>query len=127
MGIAAAAATPVLAGYGADKVGEQLGEDGSTGWAIGGAYAGAVVGAGLVCLGTTVGRSNAVRIPSYVLGGLAVSVGAVAGYNLGIDRAASPSYFGGRIEAPGVTPTSVELPDHSVGYGVKVRLAGLRF
>jgi len=129
MGIATAAATPVLAGYGAARAGEQLGEDGSTGWAIGGAYAGAVVGAGLVCLGATVGRSNAVRIPSYVLGGLAVSVGAVAGYNLGGGGAAGgyrPG-FGRRLQVPAVALTCVELPDHSVGYGVKVQLAGLRF
>jgi hypothetical protein len=125
--LVSAVALPAAAGYGAAKAGENLGEYGSTGWAVGGAYAGALVGAGLVSLGNSVSRSDAARITSYVLGGLAVSTGAAVGYNLGIKHEVSPFGLGGRLQTPAVALTGVELPDHSVEYGVKVQLAGLRF
>jgi len=128
---------PAAVGFGAARAGEQLGEDGSTGWAIGGAYAGAVVGAGLWGLGTYAGirtyaanRTNSmVGIPFYVLAGLAIPAGAVVGYNLGAPRETGPfgSHYRGRVGLPAVALTSTELPDHSVEYGVKVQLAGLRF
>ena len=64
---------------------------------------------------------------SLLLGGLAIPAGAVVGYNVGVSREAPPFHFGSRLQMPGVALTSVRLPDHSVEYGVKVQLAGLRF
>ena len=122
---ASAAALPAAAAYGTAKVGAELGERGSQGMAYGGAYAGAVVGTALALLGGYVaGRtSDLASIPFYVVGGLAVPAGAVVGYNLG-----TPSKsVGGRLRAPSVALTGVELPDHSVEYGFKVQLAGIRF
>jgi len=80
-------------------------------------------------VGAAASRSNAIRIPAYVLGGLAVPVGAVVGYNLGVPRETGPfgSHYRGRVGLPAVALTSTELPDHSVEYGVKVQFAGLRF
>jgi hypothetical protein len=133
--IAANAVFPALAGYSTAKVGEQLGEDGSAGWAAGGAYIGTAVGAGIIALGAHVSkddqgqRTDAVFVPACVLGGLCLPAGAVLGYNLGIPRESGPFQpgFGGRLQPPGVALTSVELPDHSVEYGVKVQVAGLKF
>ncbi len=136
LALVSAAALPATAGYTADRVGAALGEDGSRGWAIGGAYAGLPVAVGAIALGVYVGRtvyyhdpygrkshSSSWDIPLYVLGGLAIPVGAVVGYNLG-----TPSHtVGGRLQPPGVALTYCELPDHSVSYGLKVQLAGLRF
>jgi hypothetical protein len=120
---------PAVAAIGTAQVGGVLGEDGSTGWAIGGAYAGAAVGTGLGFLGYYVGsRTNGlVGIPFYVVGGLTIPAGAVAGYNLGIKREVPSHAFGDRLDAPFVALTNVELPDHSVEYGVRVQLASLRF
>jgi hypothetical protein len=127
----AAAVLPAAAAYGTIRTGQSLGERGSTGWAFGGAYAGALVGVGVGVLGFKVSKSSAVRIPACVLGVLAVPTGAVVGYNLvGGYRESWPSFqpdLGGRLQPPGVALTSVELPDHSAEYGVKVQLAGLRF
>jgi hypothetical protein len=70
-----------------------------------------------------------VGIPFYVVGGLAIPVGAVVGYNRSVEREGGsdqPS-FGARLQVPAVALTCAELPDHSVEYGVKVQLAGLRF
>jgi hypothetical protein len=120
-----AAVLPAASGYGAAKMGENLGEDGSQVWAIGGAYIGVPVGAGLFLLGALLGqRTPGAAVPLYVLGGLAIPVGAVVGYNFG-----TPSYggFGGRLELPAMALTGAGLPDHSVEYGVRVQLAGLKF
>jgi len=123
----AASTLPAAAGMSAAKVGEQLGEDGSQASAIVGAYGGAFFGVAFILAGG-LHRTNAVRVPCYVLGGLCVPAGAVVGYNLGTPRAAGSyrSGFGGRLQPPGVALTSTELPDRSVEYGVKVQLAGLR-
>ena len=117
------------AALGTIGVGRQLEEDGSVGWAFGGAYAGAVVGIGLATLGFHVATrsSDLAGVSLCVLGGLAIPTGAVVGYNLGVGRDASPSDFGSRLELPAVALTSTERLDHSVEYGVKAQLAGLRF
>jgi MFS family permease len=130
LALVSAAALPTAAAYGTARVGRALGEDGSTGWAIGGAYAGLPVAVGAIVLGVAASEADPRRthtsywgVPLYVLGGLAIPVGAVVGYNLG-----APSHtVGGRLQPPGVALTSAELPDHSVEYGVKIQLAGLRF
>jgi hypothetical protein len=135
-GLAVAAASavvlPVAAGFGAIGAGRKLGEFGSRGGAIGGAYAGAVVGAGLAVAGFYLADragNYAVGLPFYIVGGLAVPVGAVAGYNSGTVREAGPygPGFGGRFRLPALALTSAQLSDHSVEYGVKVQVAGLRF
>jgi len=128
---------PAAVGISAAKAGEALGEDGSTGWAIGGAYGGAVVVVGLYRLGlyhlalasiysqmdTPSPWLGVAVVSAGVVGLLAIPVGAVIGYNLG-----PTSYgVGGRLELPEVALTSTRLPDHSVEYGVKVQLAGLKF
>jgi hypothetical protein len=129
LALVSAAALPAAAAYGTARVGGALGEKGSMGWAIVGAYAGLPVAAGAVALGVHVMNDPhgwdipGLGIPLYVLGGLAIPVGAVVGYNLG-----TPSNgMGGRLQPPGVALASVRLPNHSVEYGVKVQLAGLRF
>jgi hypothetical protein len=131
------AVLPAAAAWGTVSVGERLGEHGSTGWAIGGAYTGLAAGAGAIALGAIVANSTHPRVgvttywhvPFFVLGYLAVPVGAVVGYNLGAKREPGPSRpgLGGRLELPTVALAGTELPDHSVEYGVKVQLAGLRF
>jgi len=68
----AAAVLPAATAYGTIKAGDMLGEDGSKGWAFGGAYAGALVGAGITGLGFAASKSYAVRISSSVLGLLGV-------------------------------------------------------
>jgi len=134
LALVSAAALPAAAGFGTAWAGRELGEDGSTGWAIGGAYAGLPLAVGAIALGVYVGNSGQyghshLDIPIYVLAGLTIPVGAVVGYNLSIERQAGPYQpgLGNRLELPGVALTSVRLPDHSVEYGVKVQLAGLRF
>ena len=132
-----AAATPAAAAYGTCRAGEALGEQGSRAWAFRGAYWGIPAAAGIAALGVAVGYAADPRsggasyssYPFYVLAGLAIPAGAVLGYNLGASRESGPFEpgFGGRLQPPGVALTSVELPDHSVEYGLKVQLAGLRF
>ena len=122
LALVSAAALPAAAGYGTVRVGEELIEDGSKGWAFGGAYAGALALGSLGFLYRQVGGA--------FIGSAAGSMaGAVVGYNLGAVRAPGPYQpgFGGRFWSPGVALTSIELPDHSVEYGLKVQLAGLRF
>ncbi|MCX5772188.1 MAG: hypothetical protein NTZ09_18200 [Candidatus Hydrogenedentes bacterium] len=119
---------PASTGYATSRAGENLGESGSQTWAIVGAYAGVPVTAGLVAFGAELSwRTPAAAVPLFVLGGLAIPAGAVVGYNFGIKREVPAHGFEGRLQAPGVALTSVELPDHSVEYGVKLQLAGLRF
>jgi hypothetical protein len=131
-----AAVAPAIAGSGAAGVGQRLGEHGSRGWAIGGAYAGGPLALGAIVLGRKIAygrdgwRDSNLDYPFYVLGGLCIPAGAVLGYNLGVPReAAGPQRpgIGSRLDLPAVALTSVELPDHSLEYGVKVQLAGLRF
>jgi len=125
------AVLPAAAAWGTVSVGERIGEDGSRGWAIGGAYVGLAVTAGATALSVVVvnsthprvGRTTYWDIPFDVVAALAIPTGAVVGYNLG----APSKSVAGRLQAPALTLTSAELPDHSVEYGVKVRLAGLRF
>jgi hypothetical protein len=83
----------------------------------------------LTCLGAYVGSNTDKRagIPFYVVGGLAIPVGAVIGYNTGIKREALGQGFEGRLQLPAVALTSTRLPDRSVEHGVKVQLAGLKF
>jgi hypothetical protein len=123
---------PAAVGLGVAGVGNRLDEDGSTGAAVLGAYGGAAVSVGLWLLASQVAASQmdgpsplllAATASMGVVGVLAIPVGAVVGYNLG----APSKSVGGRLQAPSVALTGVELPDHSVEYGVKVQLAGLRF
>jgi hypothetical protein len=120
---------PVSSGVAVSKVGSRLGEHGSRGSAIGGAYVGALVGAGIACLGFTASQSDAVHLISGILAGSTISAGAVVGYNLGNTGEAGTYQpeLGSRLQPPAVALTSVELSDHSMEYGVKVQLAGLRF
>jgi len=122
--LVSAAALPAAAASGTIRVGARLGEAGSEPWAFGGAYAGAVVGTGLVYLGSRT-KSEA-GVPFYVAGMLAIPAGAVVGYNLGTGRGVGRN-LAGRFEPPGLTFTSVVRDDHAVEYGVEVQLAGLRF
>jgi MFS family permease len=131
-----AAVLPAVAGYGAAEAGERLGEDGSRGWATGGAYAGIPLAVGAIVLGRRIAygrdgwRGSDWDYPFYVLGGLCIPAGAVVGYNLGAPRAAPARHrsgIGSRLEMPAATLTSVELPDHSMEYGVRVQLASIRF
>ena len=77
MALVSVAALPAAAGYGTARVGRAIGEDGSTGWAIGGAYAGLPLAVGGIALGIIVGNSpghgdqSPWRITIYVLAGLA--------------------------------------------------------
>jgi hypothetical protein len=133
--VASLALLPAAAAMGTISVGERLGEHGSRGWAIGGAYAGLVVGAGTIALGLVAinsihpwdERTRYLEVSSEVLGFLAIPVGAVVGYNVGAKHGASVHGLEGRLQAPSLALTSVRLPDHSVEYGVRVRLAGLEF
>jgi hypothetical protein len=129
---ASAVALPVAAGFGAIGAGNRLGEFGSKGWAIGGAYAGAIAGAGLAIVGFYLAERTedyVTGLPFYIAGGLAVPAGAVVGYNSGVVRGAGPygPDYGGRFRLPALALTSAELRDHSIEYGVKVQLAGLRY
>lgn len=130
VGLLTLVAAPAAVAQGAVLVGKKLGEDGSRSQAFVCAYAGEAVGAGLVVLGFgTIGATNKPgwAVPLFVAGALAMPAGAVYGYNTGVRREAPAHGFEGRLELPAVALTGVELPDHSVEYGVKVQLAGLRF
>jgi hypothetical protein len=123
--VVSAAALPAAMGFGAAKAGDGLDEHGSTGWAIGGAYAGTAVGAVLAAIGaglTSFGSytSSWIGMPFYVLGGLAVPTGAVVGYNLGGPRETGPfgSRYRDRLELPAVALTNMRLPNRSVEYRV---------
>ncbi|MBN2466285.1 hypothetical protein JXD38_11745 [candidate division WOR-3 bacterium] len=133
--LVSAAVLPAAAAYGTARVGGALGQKGSTGCAVLGAYAGLPLAAGAIALGVRVMNDPhapdlpGVAVPLYVLGGMAIPVGAVVGYNLGAkpEPGSSRPGLGGRLEFPAVALAGTELPDHSFEYGVKVRLAGLRF
>lgn len=122
LALVSAAAMPAAGAYGTAKVGEGLIEDGSKGWAFGGAYAGALALGSLGFLCRQVGGA-------FIGSAVGSMVGAVVGYNVGASHQPGsyrPS-FGSRLQPPGVALTGVELPNHSIEYGVKVQLAGLRF
>jgi len=130
VGLLTLVAAPAAVAQGAVLVGKKLGEDGSRSQAFVCAYAGEAVGAGLVVLGFgIIGATNKLGwgVPLFVAGALVMPAGAVYGYNAGIRRGTATQGFEGRLQAPAVALTSVELPDHSVEYGVKVQFAGLRF
>ena len=126
--VVSAAALPAAVGYGAATTGERLGEDGSTEWAVGGAYIAALAGAAVGALGWAM-KSEPVYVSAAFLGGVAVPVGAVVGYNRGTGTGGRSGqlHFGSRLQLPSVALASAELPDHSVERRVKIQLAGLRF
>jgi hypothetical protein len=103
--VGAALGYPFGCGLGTTIAGRSRYADGN----VGGAYAGAYVGCLLPLIGSP--------------------IGAVIGYNTGTSRETGP--FGlhrrYRLQLPAVALIGAELPDHSVEYGVKVQLAGLRF
>jgi hypothetical protein len=86
-----------------------------------GALAGTIVGVPAFLLGERAFK------PLLLVGPLLPVTGAVLGYNLSARRGIPPSRSGVRLQPPCLALTGVELPDHSVEYGVKVQLAGLRF
>jgi hypothetical protein len=119
---------PFASGYGTYLAGDAIGEDGTAAGAIIGAWVGVPVALGFAFLAMAADLSDH---HDYVVPGIALAVltfpaGAVVGYNLSMPNE-PVGVFGKRLQAPGVTFTSVELPDHSVAYGVRVQLAGLRF
>jgi hypothetical protein len=128
-----AAVLPAAAAYGTIRAGEDIGAYGSGDWAYGGAYAGLPLAVGAFALGIYVGNSPGQYghshwdIPIFVLGGLAIPVGAVVGYNLGVKREAPPSYFGGRFDVPRLAMTFRQCPDRTTEYGLNIRLVGVRF
>jgi len=125
---ASIAGLPFASAYGAYLAGNALDEEGTVGGAILGALAGAplTIGVLYVFMITELYSSLPGLVATAVLAVAPIPIGAVAGYNLSIPRT-STGTIGRRLQPPGVTFTSVELPDHSVAYGVKVQLAGLRF
>jgi hypothetical protein len=135
MAIAAAGVGMVVGATGGSglfvaRVGDGWAEGGSKVAAVEGAYAGVVPGAGIAYTGFRLAYSRHngwLGLPFYVLGVFCVPAGATVGYNLSIARKPVSSSLGMRLESPGLTFISTELPDHSVEYGVKVQLAGLRF
>jgi hypothetical protein len=103
--VGAALGYPFGCGLGTTIAGRSKYADGN----VGGAYTGAYIGCLLPLIGSP--------------------IGAVIGYNTGNSRETGPFGLHRRysLELPAVALTSAELPDHSVEYGVKVQVAGLRF
>jgi len=97
-----AAAMPAATGYAAALAGDALGEDGTAGGAIAGAYLGVPVAVGLGFLGSyTAGRAGSGwGIPLYVLAVGALPAGAIVGYNLSRTQADSWGALGSRLELP---------------------------
>jgi hypothetical protein len=124
--------SPLGGAIGVRAAGNAWREGGTLGGATIGAYLGLVPSAGIgyVCYRLT-GEWNTISdVPIYALGtacAVCVAAGATVGYNLSIPESSAVGSLGERLESPGVTFTSTELPDHSVEYGVRVQLAGLRF
>jgi hypothetical protein len=135
LALVSAAASPAAAAYGTFRVGEALGERRSVVGAVLGAYAGLPLAVGAIALGVRIMNDPhapdlpGVAVPLYVLGALAIPVGSVVGYNMGTrgEPGTSRPGLGGRLELPAIALAGTELPDHSVEYGVKVQVAGLRF
>ncbi len=119
---------PFATGCAVSLAGGALGERGKFGGAIIGAWAGAplTIGVLYVSMTTELYSSLPGLVATAVLAVAPIPIGAVVGYNLSIPRT-STGTIGRRLRPPGVTFTSRELPDRSVEYGVRVRLAGLTF
>jgi len=125
-----AVVAPAGCGMTVARIGDSWHEGGSKWAAIGGAYAGVVPGVGIVYAGHRLADSRQngwLGLPFYALAAFCVPAGATVGYNLSIARKQVSSFFEIRLESPGLVFTSVELPDHSVQYSVKVQLARVRF
>ena len=121
---------PAAGGLLVSQIGRNLHEQGSEGLAVVGAYAGLVPGAAIGYGGyrVTNGFANAwLAVPFCVAAVGCVAGGATLAYNSAPPMTEATGFLDQRIEPPGLTFTSVELPDHSVEYGVKVQLARLRF
>jgi hypothetical protein len=120
--VGAALGYPLGCGLGTVLVGMSLHEGGNTGAAYGGAYAGLALGA---LVGLVTKKWDVALAPMFLL----PPAGAYVGYRLGRTEPgwARIGTIGERLLAPGLALASDELPDHSVEYGVKVQLAGLRF
>jgi hypothetical protein len=121
---------PGASGLFVARVGDRWAEGGSKVAAIEGAYAGVVPGAGIAYTGLRLAYSRHngwLGLPLYVLGVFCVPAGATVGYNLSVHRKPLSISLEKRLEPPELTFTSIEGPDHTLGYGVKIRLAGLKF
>ena len=120
--IGAALGYPFGCGLGTVLIGKSLHEDGYTGAAYGGAYAGLALGvlAGLVTKKWDVAVAPMVLLPP---------AGAYIAYRLGrIEPGwARTGTIDERLLAPGLAFASDELSDHSVEHGVRLQLAGLKF
>ena len=120
--VGAALGYPLGCGLGTILVGKTIHEEGNTGAAYGGAYAGLALGA---LAGPVTGRWDLAILPMVGL----PPAGAYIGYYL--NRAepgeARNRSIDERLLTPGLALASAELSDLSVQYGVKVQLAGLRF
>jgi hypothetical protein len=129
VGFTAGLGSPFGGSYAVYAVGNKWHEGGTLTGATVGMLVGLVPGAGIVYLGYYGSRDLGVLNgwPFYAAGAVCVAAGATIGYNLSIPKVTVTGQPGDRLQPPGVTFTSVELPDHSVAYGVKVQLAGLRF
>ena len=120
---------PAAGGLLVGQVGRNLHEQGSEMLAVLGAYAGLVPGAAIGYGGyrITNGFASAwLAVPFCVAAVGCVAGGATLGYNSAPTTEAT-GFLDQRLEPPGLTFTSVELPDHSVEYGVKIQLASIRF
>lgn len=120
---------PFASGYGTYLVGDALSEGGTLGGAILGGLAGLPIGIGVLylSLASEMHSSFPGLVATAMLSVGPVPLGAVVGYNLSIKKTSTISSMGKRLQPPGVTFTSRELPDHSKEYGVRVQLAGVRF
>ena len=120
---------PFASACGTYLVGRALDEHGTAVGAIIGALVGVPVGLGIVALSVGVYEPyhSQWAVPMWAAAVLAPPVGALIGYNLSIPNPSVGSGLGGRLQLPGVTFASRELPDHSKEYGVRVQLAGVRF
>jgi len=113
---------PLGCGLGTVLAGRTSCQLGNTGAAYGGAYAGLALGA---LAGLVTGKWEVAGPPMVLL----PPVCAYVGYRLGRTEPgwARSGTIDERLLAPGMSLASVELPDHTFAYGMKVQLAGLRF
>jgi hypothetical protein len=120
--VGAALGYPFGCGLGTILCGKSSHGDGNNGAAYGGAYAGLALGA---LAGLVTGKWE-VAIPPMVL---LPPVCAYVAYRLGRTEFgwARAAAIDKRLLAPGMSLALAELPDHSVQYGVKAQLVGLRF
>jgi hypothetical protein len=121
---------PAAGGLLVGQIGRNLHERGSELLAVVGAYAGLVPGAAIGYAGyrVTNGYANAwLAVPFCAAAVVCVAGGATFAYNSALPMTQATGFLDQRLEPPGMTFTSRELPDRSVEYGVRVQLAGLRF